>query len=73
MTEDEAREILRNFMKKPYSATEWPKVWVGKKIWESSLGYGFQAAYYREGQNPEDRWCNWSVDAKTRECMFAIM
>lgn len=73
MTEEEAREVLREFMEKPDKGKEWPKVWIGEKIMECSLGYGFQAAYYFKGQNPEDHWCNWIVDAKTRDCGYAIM
>lgn len=73
MTEEEARQLLREHMEEPYRNHEWPKVWIGAKIGEDKLGYSFQAAYYRKGQNPEDRWCNWCVDARTKECMFAIM
>ena len=73
MTEDEARAILRECMERPDKGKEWPKVWIGKKLWESPLGFGFQATYYFKGQNPENHWCSWSVDAKTKECMFDIM
>ena len=73
MTEDEARAVLREWMERPDKGKEWPKVWIGKKISECSMGYGFQAAYYLEGQNPEDHWCDWGVDARTKECMFNIM
>lgn len=73
MTENEAREILRKFMEQGNKGKVWPKVWIGKKISECSMGYSFQAAYYYKGQNPEDRWCNWGVDARTKECMYAIM
>ena len=73
MSEEEAREVLRHFMEAPYKGQEWPKVWIGKKIWECSPGYGFQTTYYGPGENPEDGFQNWGVDARTKECMFAIM
>ena len=73
MTEDEARQILRDFMEEPYKGQEWPKVWIGEVISADELGYLFQATYYDEGWKPEDGFQNWSVDPKTKECMFAIM
>ncbi len=73
MTEEEAREILRHSMEEPYEGKEWPKVWIGEKVWECSLGYGFQATYYDQGWKPEDGFQTWGVDARTKECMFNIM
>lgn len=73
MTEAEARQVLREFMERPDKGKEWPKVWIGEKIWECSLGFGFQATLYCQGWKPEDGFQNWSVDARTKECMFAIM
>lgn len=73
MTEEEARKVLREFMERPDKGKEWPKVWIGEKIGEDRLGYSFQAAYYFKGDKPGERWHNWGVDARTKECMFAIM
>ncbi len=73
MTEEEAREILREFMELPYKGQEWPKVWIGEQIGEDNTGFSFQATYYDEGWKPEDGFQNWGVDARTKECMFAIM
>lgn len=73
MTEEEAREVLRKHMEEPYKDHEWPKVWIGEKISEDKTGFSFQATLYGPNENPEDGFQNWGVDARTKECMFAIM
>ncbi len=73
MTEEEARQVLREFMERPDKGKEWPKVWIGEKIGEDKLGFSFQATYYYKGWKPEDGFQIWGVDARTKECMFNIM
>lgn len=73
MTEEEAREVLREFMERPDKGKEWPKVWIGDVIASGELGYTFQATYYEPRWKPEDGWQKWGVDARTKECGFMIM
>lgn len=73
MSEEEARQILREFMERPLKGKEWPKVWIGEVIEYDRTGYSFQATYYGKGYVPGSFWQNWGVDAKTHECMIALM
>lgn len=73
MTEDEARQILREFMERPLKGKEWPKVWIGDVIEHDYTGYSFQATYYEEGYILGSFWQSWGVDAKTHECKIALM